>query len=54
MECHEAALPTADGRIREIICYKAHYGGADGPEGVQDLAGQLGVGQMLLSDCGSG
>jgi diguanylate cyclase (GGDEF)-like protein/PAS domain S-box-containing protein len=31
---HEAALPGADGRVREVICYKAPYGGLDALEGV--------------------
>ena len=26
---HEAALPAADGRVREVICYKAPYAGID-------------------------
>ena len=30
-QTQEAALPTADGRIREIICYRAEYLGTDGP-----------------------
>jgi diguanylate cyclase (GGDEF)-like protein len=33
-QTHEASLAAPDGRVRDVICYKASYGGDDGPAGV--------------------
>jgi diguanylate cyclase (GGDEF)-like protein/PAS domain S-box-containing protein len=33
-QTHEASLAAPDGRMRDVICYKASYGGDDGPAGV--------------------